>query len=58
MGLFLCPEGGVSHGIPQGFLSGADLVHPPLQVPSSTQEGGQTCQVNPNAHALTLAVPS
>lgn len=30
MGLFLCLEGGVSYGVPQGFLSGADLVHSPF----------------------------
>lgn len=40
VGLFLCPDGGDTNGLSQGFLCGADLVHHPVQAPGTTAEGG------------------
>ena len=48
MGLFLCPYGGDTNGLSQGFLCGADLVHRPVQAPAITEVGEEKCQVVPS----------
>ena len=47
-----------SHGLPQGRPPGTDMVHPPLQIPPSSEEGGKPCQVDRNDRVLIPAVPT
>ena len=47
-----------SHGLLQGGLPGTDMVHPPLQIPLSSEEGGKPCQVDQSDRVLTPAVPT
>ena len=58
MGLFLCPNGGDTNGLPQSFLCGADLVHRPVQAPAITEEGEEKCQVDPSVLVPTPDAPS
>lgn len=47
-----------SNGLPQGRLPGTDMVHPPLQIPPPSEEGGKPCQVDRNDRVPIPAVPT